>query len=157
MTTTASEPELTDLPEGLTDLERRIVGEIDTEMESLRETFSEPLAQFERLSITRQNLLAGENGIAVTTSPQTGGSGRSRGRGGSSSGKNRKDEFVRIVTENPGISVADVAAKMNTGANYLYRVRDNAEKEGLIYKEGQQHFPGKRPSGTGRAKAGQAA
>jgi hypothetical protein len=62
-----------------------------------------------------------------------GSSGRRRRRGGS-----RADQAVKIITENPGIRVGDLAKRMRLKApNYLYRVLPDLEKEGRIRKKGR--------------------
>jgi hypothetical protein len=64
--------------------------------------------------------------------PRSDGSRRRR-RGGT-----RADQAVKIIGDNPGIGVADLAKKMKLKApNYLYRVLPDLEKEGRIKKDGR--------------------
>lgn len=52
------------------------------------------------------------------------------------SGRTRADDFVRIVSENPGITVSEIAREMKLDKpNYLYRVADQVMKEGRVKKE----------------------
>ena len=62
---------------------------------------------------------------------------RRRRRGGS-----RADQAVKIITENPGIGVADLGKKMHLKhPNYLYRVLPDLEKEGRVKKQGKGYHP----------------
>jgi hypothetical protein len=50
---------------------------------------------------------------------------------------------VKIITQNPGISVAELGRKMRLKApNYLYRVLPDLEKEGRIKRKGRGYHPG---------------
>lgn len=50
----------------------------------------------------------------------------------------RADQAVRIIGNNPGITVSELAKRMKLKApNYLYRVLPDLEKEGRIAKDGQ--------------------
>jgi hypothetical protein len=65
--------------------------------------------------------------------------GRRRRRGGT-----RADQAVKIITDNPGIRVGDLAKRMRLKApNYLYRVLPDLEKDGRIRKKGRGYHPGK--------------
>jgi hypothetical protein len=64
---------------------------------------------------------------------------RRRGRRGGT----RADQAVRIIKQNPGIGVADLAKRMRLKApNYLYRVLPDLQKEGRIKKRGRGYHPG---------------
>ena len=73
------------------------------------------------------------------------GPGRPRGsvaRRGRRAGT-RADQAVKIITQNPGISVAELVRKMRLKApNYLYRVLPDLEKEGRIKRKGRGYHPG---------------
>jgi hypothetical protein len=67
------------------------------------------------------------------------GSGRGRGttrrRGRRST---RADQAVKIIGENPGITVSELGKKMKLNhPNYLYRVLPDLEKEGRIKRKGK--------------------
>jgi hypothetical protein len=49
----------------------------------------------------------------------------------------RGDQFLEIVRANPGIKVTDAAKQMGIAPNYLYRVRNDLLKAGMIKKQGQ--------------------
>jgi len=52
-------------------------------------------------------------------------------------GNTRADQAVRLITENPGIKVAELGKKMKLNhPNYLYRVLPGLEKEGRIRRKG---------------------
>jgi hypothetical protein len=64
---------------------------------------------------------------------------RRRGRRGGT----RADQAVRIIKQNPGIGVADLAKKMRLKApNYLYRVLPDLEKDGRVKKRGRGYHAG---------------
>ena len=70
--------------------------------------------------------------------PPSSGARRRRRRGGT-----RADQAVKIITDNPGIGVAELGKKMKLKApNYLYRVLPDLEKEGRIRKRGKGWHPG---------------
>mgnify|MGYP003405669878 CR=1 FL=1 len=48
---------------------------------------------------------------------------------------------MKIITENPGIGVADLGKRMKLKApNYLYRVLPDLEKEKRIRKRGKGYY-----------------
>jgi hypothetical protein len=66
------------------------------------------------------------------------GTGRRRGRGST-----RADQAVRIIKQNPGITVSDLGRKMKLNhPNYLYRVLPDLQKEGRIKRRGKGYHPG---------------
>jgi hypothetical protein len=73
---------------------------------------------------------------------------RGRGRPRSSDtrrrrGGTRADQAVRIIKQNPGISVSELGKKMKLNApNYLYRVLPDLQKEGRIRRKGKGYHPG---------------
>jgi hypothetical protein len=73
------------------------------------------------------------------------GPGRSRGSTGRRRRRSggRADQAVRLIGNNPGITVAELGKKMRLKApNYLYRVLPDLEKEGRIKKRGRGYHPG---------------
>ena len=75
------------------------------------------------------------------------GPGRPRGSGGGKRrtrrGGTRADQAVKLISENPGIGVAELGKKMKLKApNYLYRVLPDLEKEGRVKKRGKGYYPG---------------
>ncbi|HEX6117666.1 MAG TPA: hypothetical protein VFY99_11235 [Solirubrobacterales bacterium] len=65
-----------------------------------------------------------------------GGRRRRRRRGGT-----RRDQAVKMVAANPGISAGQIAKEMKIAPNYMYRVMGELETEGLVRKEGRGYHP----------------
>jgi hypothetical protein len=71
------------------------------------------------------------------------GPGRPRGAGTTGgarrrSGSTRADQAVRIIKQNPGITVSELGRKMKLNhPNYLYRVLPDLQKEGRIKRKGK--------------------
>jgi hypothetical protein len=58
-------------------------------------------------------------------------------------GGTRADQAVRIIKQNPGISVSELGKKMKLNApNYLYRVLPDLQKEGRIRRKGKGYHAG---------------
>jgi hypothetical protein len=67
---------------------------------------------------------------------------RATGRRGRRGGT-RADQAVKIVTQNPGITVSELGKKMKLNhPNYLYRVLPDLQKEGRIRRRGKGYHPG---------------
>jgi DNA-binding IscR family transcriptional regulator len=45
------------------------------------------------------------------------------------------------VSENPGITISELAKKMNIKPNYLYRVLPELQKDGKVRKRGKEWHP----------------
>jgi hypothetical protein len=74
------------------------------------------------------------------------GRGRPRGRATATRrrrGSTRADQAVRIIKQNPGITVSELGRKMKLNhPNYLYRVLPDLQKEGRIKRKGRGYHPG---------------
>jgi hypothetical protein len=72
------------------------------------------------------------------------GPGRPRGaRQRRGRGSTRADQAVRIIKQNPGITVSELGRKMKLNhPNYLYRVLPDLQKEGRIKRKGRGYHPG---------------
>jgi len=75
--------------------------------------------------------------------------GRGRPRGTTTStrrrrrGSTRADQAVRIIKQNPGITVSELGRKMKLNhPNYLYRVLPDLQKEGRIKRKGKGYSAG---------------
>jgi hypothetical protein len=66
-------------------------------------------------------------------------SGRQPGRRKGSG--TRAAEALKFVTERPGITIPELAAKMEIKQNYLYRVLPGLEQESKVKKEGRGWHP----------------
>jgi hypothetical protein len=49
----------------------------------------------------------------------------------------RSEEALKLVSERPGITVAEAAEAMGIGTTYLYRLLPRLEREGRVRKEGR--------------------
>jgi hypothetical protein len=68
-----------------------------------------------------------------------------RRRGGS-----RADQFVALVAERPGITVAEAAERLKTSRDTLYNVTARLQREGRLRKEGRGFYPAEQePSQEG--------
>ena len=71
---------------------------------------------------------------STTRRPSTNGRRRRRGRRGG----NRADQVLKVIRENPGISVSEIGDKLGMKQkNYLYRVVGNLQSEGAVKKQGR--------------------
>jgi DNA-binding IclR family transcriptional regulator len=52
---------------------------------------------------------------------------------------------LALVTASLGITISEIAVKMRTRQNYLYRVLPGLADEGLVTKDGRGWHPGKPP------------
>lgn len=103
-------------------------------VEQMRETLGERLNEIEEEIGPRvaeadeiKTALAALSGVSRTRRASTG----RRGRRG-----HRMAEFLACVEGEPGISVSDVARKMDVAPNYIYRIANKATDDGLVRKEG---------------------
>jgi hypothetical protein len=77
------------------------------------------------------------------TARRTAGRARGAARRGRRRGSTRADQAVRIIKQNPGITVSELGKKMKLNApNYLYRVLPDLQKEGRIKRRGKGYHPG---------------
>jgi len=73
---------------------------------------------------------------ATGTRRAASGNGRRRRRG--RRGGNRADQVLKVIRENPGISVSEIGDKLGMKQkNYLYRVVGNLQSEGAVKKQGR--------------------
>ena len=69
------------------------------------------------------------------------GAGTGRGRGRPRGSGNRAQQALKLVGDNPGITIPEMAQRMGIQVNYLYRVLPNLEQDGKVRKEGRGWFP----------------
>jgi hypothetical protein len=68
--------------------------------------------------------------------------GRPKGRGGRRKGSGtRALQTLSLVQGQPGITIPELAAKMNIKQNYLYRVLPGLEQDGKLEKKGRGWHP----------------
>jgi hypothetical protein len=75
------------------------------------------------------------SGGGSATRRSTGHRGRRRGSG------TRAAQAEKLVWENPGITISDLAKKMSIKPNYLYRVLPELQKDGKLRKRGKEWHP----------------
>lgn len=96
-------------------------------------------------------LLRGESakrGPGGTKRPTGRKPGRPRGSG------HRGAEALTALREQPGMTVAEIAAAIGTHRNYLFRVLPTLQEQGLLVKSGPRWYPvGTEPNPKGKAKA----
>ncbi|MDP9189075.1 MAG: hypothetical protein M3O25_07485 [Actinomycetota bacterium] len=104
-------------------------------LETRREELQQELRQIE-------GALTGLGGRRRGPGRPRGSSGKATTRRRRRRGGSRADQAVQLITENPGIGVAELGKKMKLKApNYLYRVLPDLEKEGRIRKQGKGYRP----------------
>ena len=85
-----------------------------------------------------QAALAGLGKSAARRAPGRPSRGRRRRRGGT-----RADQAVKLITQNPGITVSELGKRMKLNhPNYLYRVLPDLQKEGRIKRRGKGYHSG---------------
>ena len=73
--------------------------------------------------------------------------GRPRGSG------HRGAEALGVLRDQPGMTVAEIAAAIGTHRNYLFRVLPTLQEQGLLVKQGPRWYPvGAEPAANKKAK-----
>ncbi len=89
--------------------------------------------------------------------PAVGRRGRARARAGVAKGSGtRTADALALVKATPGISIAEIAAKMGIKQNYLYRVLPALADDGLVRKKGRGWHPAE-PAAADTTDAGRTA
>ena len=116
--------------------------EIASRLKELRPLVEE----FHRLEAAQRAL----EGVGDSASPSprrtarrstSNGGGTGRGRGRPRGSGNRAQQALKLVNDNPGITIPEMAQRMGIQVNYLYRVLPNLEQDGKVRKEGRGWFP----------------
>jgi uncharacterized membrane protein len=101
----------------------------------------EPLvAEYEQLQQVVE-LLAGEPAAKPARERATPRRAIARGATSRRAQGQRSDDALKLIREQPGITVADTAAALGIGTTYLYRLLPRLEREGKIRKEGRGYVP----------------
>lgn len=104
------------------------------------------VAELERLEDALQLLKEQESGPTSSSSgngrrkAQNGRRGRTGRRGGGRPRKGeptRAEQFVALVRERPGVTIAQAAEQMGVPKAYLYRVTKDLQEQGAISKDGE--------------------
>jgi hypothetical protein len=115
--------------------------EIQARLKELRPLVDE----FHRLEAAERALSGVGNGASAAPATTRrarrssgGGGGRATGRRGRPRGSGtRAQEALKLVTDNPGITIPELADKMGIKQNYLYRVMPTLAEEGRVIKSGR--------------------
>ena len=104
--------------------------------------------EYQRLEAAQRALegVPGDGRSARTATPRRrssagGATTRSSGRGRPRGSGTRSKQALALVTENPGITISELADRMGIKQNYLYRVLPGLEQDGLVRKEGRGWHP----------------
>src|SRR4051794_12736192 len=90
----------------------------------------------------RKQVQAALSGLGKTAARRA--PGRPSGRRRRRRGGGRADQAVKLITQNPGITVSELGKKMKLNhPNYLYRVLPDLQKDGRIRRRGKGYHAGK--------------
>jgi sugar-specific transcriptional regulator TrmB len=106
---------------------------LDQARSLIEERLSELDDERKRLERTLADLTRGRVGRRRPGRPRGAKTRRRRGRRRAT----RADQAVKIISENPGISAAEVAKRMRIKPNYVYRVMGELRKDGRVRKRGR--------------------
>lgn len=116
---------------GSSALEEEFLQKTDAEIEKL-----EPMkAEYDRLVALRSRLI-GSGARGKTPAARASGGSTPRARQG-----NRQEQFLQLVKAEPGITIPQLAEKMEIASNYLYRIRTAAVKKGQVTVTNANIFP----------------
>jgi hypothetical protein len=80
--------------------------------------------------------------------------GRRRPGGRQRSGLSRAEQFVGLVSERPGSTVAEAAERLNVSRQTLYNLTGRLQREGRLRKEGRRFYPAfEAPQGASRQRS----
>jgi hypothetical protein len=121
---------------------------VDSTVKDIDSRLAELKLEVQKLEAARAALVGGRRGPGrpagsrTTTTPRRaarrGGGGRPRGRRG---GNTRANQALQLVTEQPGITIPQIAESLKIEPNYLYRVMPKLVEEGSVKREGQGWHP----------------
>jgi hypothetical protein len=117
----------------LADFVDSTVRDIDSRLEELK-------LEVQKLEAARAALVGGRRGpgrppsSGATTRKATRRPGRPRGRRG---GNTRANQALKLVGEQPGITIPQIAESLKIEPNYLYRVMPKLVEDGAVRREGQ--------------------
>jgi sugar-specific transcriptional regulator TrmB len=103
--------------------------------------------EYQRLEAAQRALegVSGNGRTARTATtrrrPSAGTGSRSPGRGRPRGSGTRSKQALKLVQDNPGITISELADRMGIKQNYLYRVLPGLEQDGLVRKEGRGWHP----------------
>lgn len=123
------------------------VREIDSRIEELREELTKLEAAKAALVGIRRGPgrpKGSTNTPHISTAAGNGHNGRRRGPGrprGRRGGNTRSNQALQLVSEQPGITIPQIADQLSIEPNYLYRVMPKLVSDGLVKRDGQGWHP----------------
>jgi hypothetical protein len=100
--------------------------------------------EYHKLEAADRALGGIDNGAAAPPAPRRRGPGRAGGaastgakRGRPKGGGSRAAQALQLVTDQPGITIPELAEAMGIKQNYLYRVMPTLAEEGKVTKSGR--------------------
>ncbi len=122
---------------------------VDSTVKDIDSRLDELKLEVQKLEAARAALVGGRRGpgrpsASATPSPRrnSNGNGRRVGRPrGRRGGNTRANQALKIVTEQPGITIPQIAESLKIEPNYLYRVMPRLVEEGTVKRDGQGWHP----------------
>lgn len=118
-----------------------MAGFVDSTVKDIDARLTELRAEVTKLEAARSALTGGNaRSAAPAPSPRRRGRGpgRPRGRRG---GNTRAVQALELVSNQPGITIPQIAEAMSIEPNYLYRVLPRLVNEGKVRRDGQGWYP----------------
>jgi CRP-like cAMP-binding protein len=117
---------------------------VDSTVKDIENRLAELKQEVSRLEAARSALTGSRRGPGRPSSRN--GSRRSTGRRpgrprGRRGGKTRANEALRLVREQPGITIPQIAESLKIQPNYLYRVMPKLVEDGQVSRDGQGWHP----------------
>lgn len=123
----------------LRDVERQLVARL-RELEPMVREYEELRVAAERLGVGYQPRSdAPEDAATAAKGGGTSGA-RARRRATAAPGQ-RQQEMLDLVSEHPGITVAEIARRLGVDASGLYRFMHRLTKAGAVRKDGRRLYP----------------
>jgi hypothetical protein len=115
---------------------------VDSARRQIEARLRELRDEVRRLEAAASALDGGSTGRRGPGRPRGSGTGTTARRGTARRGRRRGSgtraaQAEKLVLENPGITISDLAKKMSIKPNYLYRVLPELQKDGKVRKRGK--------------------
>ena len=106
-------------------------------VDKARSLIEERLAELEDERRRLEDALKGLGGKRGPGRPR-GSTNRKRRR---RQGGTRGEQALKLIKGDPGINPSQIAEQLGIKPNYLYRVMNELQKDGLVVKRGRGYFP----------------
>ena len=121
---------------------------VDSTVKDIDGRLDELKLEVQKLEAARAALIGAKRGpgrpSGSTSSPRRRSSGNGNGSGrrvgrprGRRGGNTRANQALQLVTEQPGITIPQIAESLKIEPNYLYRVMPRLVEEGAVKRDGQ--------------------